>query len=131
MANINHLEMAGDFSALPQIEIKKSFFGLKTNITYIPTHSNIHVVQNEYDSVNGEHMEDILLAVSPEKIKELISSYNIVKSSIGKVRVDACISEDKQFVAAQVLQFVDFNYVPVTDMKVFEGQTAEAIASIL
>ncbi len=130
MANIKHLEMAEAFSALPQVEIKKSLFGLKTSITYKSTQSNIQVVQNEYDVNNGKLIEELLLC-PPEKLAEEAGKKNITSAGIGKMRLDVCVSEDKQFIAAQLLQFVDFNYVPITDMKVFEGKAAETLAQII
>lgn len=130
MANINHLEMAGAFSALPQISIKKSFFGLKTNVFYTTTQSSIQVIQEEYDVTNGKLIENLLLC-SPEKLVAEAGKQNIAKASIGKMRLDVCISEDKQFIAAQLLQFVDLRYVPITDMKVFEGTAAEAFAQVI
>lgn len=130
MANINHLEMAGAFSALPQISIKKSFFGLKTKIFYTTTQSSIQVIQEEYDVTNGKLIENLLLC-SPEKLVAEAGKQSIAKASIGKMRLDACISEDKQFIAAQLLQFVDLRYVPITDMKVFEGKAAEAFAQVI
>ncbi len=122
--------MAEAFCALPQVEIKKSLFGLKTSITYKPTQSNIQIVQNEYDVNNGKLIENILLS-TPEKLAEEVGKKDITKAGIGKMRLDACVSEDKQFIAAQLLQFVGFNYVPVTDMKVFEGKAAEALSQIV
>lgn len=132
MANINHLEMAEDFTALNQVEIKKAFFGLSTSIVYKPTHSKIHIVQNEYDAHNGKLVEELLLT-SQEKLSEGIDANrkDIKKSSIGNFRLDACISDDKQFVAAQLLRFVDFDYAKMTDLKVFEGKAAEAIADCI
>lgn len=44
MANINHLEMAAAFKVLPQVEIKKCFFGLSTSMTYQKTNSKIHII---------------------------------------------------------------------------------------
>lgn len=130
MANINHLEMAAAFAALPQIEIKKSLLGFKTNIIYTPTHSKIHIIQEEYDTNNGKALQEIILADS-EHIKDIVTKSNITKASIGNVRLDACISEDNQFVAVQLLHFVDLTYAPVTEMKVFEGDIAEVIAKVI
>lgn len=125
MASINHLEMAEAFKALPQVEFKKSFFGLSTTILYKKTNSKIHIIQNEYDAYNGKLLEDLLL--SPEKQHDT----DIKKSSIGNIRLDVCISEDKQFVAAQLLHYVDFNYLQMTDMKVFEGDAAKQLAKVI
>lgn len=131
MASINHLEMAKDFAALPQVEIKKTFFGLSTSIVYKTTNSKVRILQNEFDADNGRKLEELLLS-SPEKIVEEASrAKDIKKSSIGNFRLDACISDDHQFVAAQLLRFVDFSYAQITDMKVFEGKAAETIANII
>lgn len=130
MANIKHLEMAGAFSALPQVEIKKALLGLKTNIIYTPTHSKIHIIQDEYDTNNGKALQQIILADS-EHINDIITKSNITKASIGNVRLDACISDDNQFVAVQLLHFVDLTYTPITEMKVFEGEIAAAIAKVI
>lgn len=131
MANINHLEMAAAFKVLPQVEIKKCFFGLSTSMTYQKTTSKIHIIQNEYDASNGKLLEDTLLT-SPEKLVEVgVPAKGIKKSSIGNYRLDICLSDDKQFLATQLLRFVNFNYVEITDMKVFEGKAAEIIAEII
>lgn len=123
--------MAAAFKALPQVEIKKCFFGLSTSMTYQKTNSKIHIIQNEYDTSNGKLLEDTLLT-SPEKLVEVgVPAKGIKKSSIGNYRLDICLSDDKQFLATQLLRFVNFNYVEITDMKVFEGKAAEIIAEII
>ena len=125
------LEMAAAFKVLPQVEIKKCFFGLSTSMTYQKTNSKIHIIQNEYDASNGKLLEDTLLT-SPEKLVEVgVPAKDIKKSSIGNYRLDICLSDDKQFLATQLLRFVNFNYVEITDMKVFEGKAAEIIAEII
>lgn len=123
--------MAAAFKALPQVEIKKCFFGLSTSIIYKKTSSKIRIIQNEYDAANGKMLEDLLLT-SPEKLAaEGAPAKDIKKSSIGNYRMDVCLSDDKQFLAAQLLRFVDFNYVEITDMKVFESKASEIIAEII
>ena len=130
MANINHLEVAEAFAKLLQIEIKKTLLGLKTNITYIPTRSKIHITQNEYDTNNGNALQQIL-RTDPKQVIQIIEKFNITKASIGNVRLDACISEDNQFAAVRLLSFVDLTYTPITEMKIFEGKNAEAIAKVI
>ena len=49
--------MAAAFKVLPQVEIKKCFFGLSTSMTYQKTNSKIHIIQNEYDASNGKLLE--------------------------------------------------------------------------
>ena len=36
--------MAAAFKVLPQVEIKKCFFGLSTSMTYQKTNSKIHII---------------------------------------------------------------------------------------
>ena len=74
--------MAAAFKALPQVEIKKCFFGLSTSMTYQKTNSKIHIIQNEYDASNGKLLEDTLLT-SPEKLVEVgVPAKDIKKSTI-------------------------------------------------
>lgn len=55
MASINHLEMCDQLKALPEIEIKKTCFGLFTQAVYKPSQSVIKVNQNEYSvEVGGQ-----------------------------------------------------------------------------
>lgn len=127
MTKINHLEMAPTVCALPQIDIKKSFFGLKTLVTYLPTHSSVQVIQNEYSAADGAKLESILKA-KPDAAVALLNQTQIEKASMGNMRLDACVSADNQFVALQLLRFIDFDYKPVTSVMVFEGKDAEAYA---
>jgi pimeloyl-CoA synthetase len=49
---------------------------------------------------------------------------------MGNMKLQACISDDHQFVATQLLAFKDFGYKPVTEMKTYTGKTAEAFAQL-
>lgn len=130
MANIKHLDMCADVMALPEIAVKKTCFGLKTTITYVPTNSPVKVKQGEYSAEMGKRWE-LLLNVEQDVALELLKKYNFIPTSIGNFRVDACISEDKQFAAIQLLHFADFDYQPATGVKIFKGKAAEAISSCL
>ena len=129
MANITHLEMCDTLVALPEIEVKKSFFGLKTRILYTPTSSPVSVYQNEYAADAGSRLETILHA-EPDAVPGMIAHQELVSTGVGSTRLDACISADRQFAAVQLLRFQDFTYRPLTEMQVFHGAAAEAIASL-
>ena len=47
-----------------------------------------------------------------------------------EVRVQACLSDDSQFAALQLLAYKDFGYKPVTDMKVYTGKSAEVFSRL-
>lgn len=130
MSNIKHLDMCADVMALPEIAVKKTCFGLKTSVTYTPTGSPVKVRQSEYSPEMG-HRWDLILNAEDDVAMELLKKYDFTTASMGKYRVDACISEDKQFAAVQLLHFTDFNYQPATAVRVFKGQLAEAISSCL
>ena len=129
MANIKNLEMCDNVKNLPQIEIKKTCFGLSTQVIYRPTKSIVKAKQNEYSVENGARLEKILGADETTGM-EMLRTKSIKPSSMGNVRLDACISNDHQFAAVQLLRFTDFNYQPVTDVVVYEGKTAEVIAGL-
>lgn len=129
MSNINHLEMAAELTALPEITVKKSMFGLSTSVIYAPTNSKITTRQNEYSAESGERLEKILEA-APESVPGMIEKTKIQPASLGNIRLDICLSQDHQFAAVQLLRFADFTYHPLTDMKVYKGKAAEAIASL-
>lgn len=129
MASINHLEMCDTVKALPQIKIKKSMFGLSTKIVYTATGSKVNVQQQEYSAETGAKLHGILKADAAAVAGEL-AKHDIQSSSIGNMRLEGCISEDRQFAAVQLLRFADFNYQPYSEVVVYEGKPAEAIARL-
>lgn len=55
-----------------------------------------------------------------------------VKSeSSGNVRMDILISQDNQFAALQLFQFVPYTYTPVTSVHYFTGSEAAAVSAFL
>lgn len=129
MSKINHLEMGAYVMALEDIEVKKSFFGLCTQLFYKPTHSPIKVKEMEYSAEDGRKLEKIL-ATEPENIEDAIQKFPVSAIGMGNVKLEACISEDQQFAAVQLLSFKDFDYKPVSEVKVYTGKTATAFAKL-
>lgn len=129
MANINHLDMCETVKNLPVIECKKTCLGLFTKITYTPTGSKVKAMQNEYSVENGNKLAEILKS-DATSIANKLKGKKIVPSSMGNMRLDACISEDHHFIAVQLLRFTDFSYEPYTDTKVYEGEAAAALAGL-
>ncbi|MGN0068848.1 MAG: hypothetical protein ACI350_03875 [Prevotella sp.] len=131
MANIKHFEMAESFAINPNISIRKSFFGLFQTVIYNPTQSPIQAVLKEYTMEMGQRVER-LLECPDEQLEERISkSEKIEEAQIGNMRLEACVSRDRQFAAYQLFRFSDFKYQPVTRMKVYEGKAAELISAEL
>ena len=131
MANIKKLEMGKAVSALPYINIEKSFFGLKQTIVYKPTNSEVQIVQYEYAADNGTMIQK-LLNTKPSEAAELAEKVSMLdKTPMGNFRLDVCVSADKQFVALQLFQYSNLMFHPATDVKVYQGEDAKLMASIL
>ena len=63
-------------------------------------------------------------------VETAINKFPVSAISMGNVKLEACLSDDHQFVATQLLSFQDFGYKPVTEMVVYTGKTAEAFAKL-
>lgn len=129
MAKIDHIEMGAEVMALDEVEVKKGFLGLSTKLIYKPTNSVIRIKGNEYSAENGRRLQDIL-ATEPDNVEKAISKFPISATGIGNMKLEACISDDHQFAAVQLLGFKDFDYQPVTEVHIYEGKAAEAFAKL-
>ena len=129
MAKINHLEMTENLMALNDIEVKKGFMGWSIKLIYKPTNSVLKVKEQEYTVEDGKKLASILSSAH-ENVEAAISKFPVSAVGMGNMKLEACISQDGQFVAAQLLSFKDFSYQPVTEMKVYTGKTAEAFVKL-
>lgn len=129
MAKINHLEMTENLMTLNDIEVKKGFLGWSIKLIYKPTNSVLKVKEQEYTVDDGKKLVSILSS-APENVEAAISKFPVSAVGMGNMKLEACISQDGQFVAAQLLSFKDFSYQPVTEMKVYTGKTAEAFVKL-
>ena len=129
MAKINHLEMTENLMSLNDIEVKKGFMGWSIKLIYKPTNSVLKVKEQEYTAEDGKKLANILSS-APENVEAAISKFPVSAAGMGNMKLEACISQDGQFVAAQLLSFKDFSYQPITEMKVYTGKTAEAFAKL-
>ena len=129
MAKIDHLEMGAQIMALDNIQVKKGFLGMGSKLIYKPTNSVVKVKEKEYSAEDGRRLETIL-TTEPDHMEEAISKNPVSPKEIGNMKLEACISNDHQFAAAQLLGFKDFDYIPVTEVHIYEGKTAEAFAQL-
>ena len=113
MAKINHLEMGANVLALQDVQVKKGFMGLTVKLIYQPTNSVIKIKEKEYSAEDGRKLENILSA-APKDVETAISKFPVSAISMGNMKLQACISDDHQFVATPLLAFKDFGYKPVT-----------------
>lgn len=129
MAKINHIEMGEDVMALNDVQVKKGFMGWNVKLTYKPTQSKIQIKEKEYTAEDGKKLQNILTA-APTEVETAISKFPVSAISMGNFKLQACLSDDSQFAALQLLAYKDFGYKPVTDMKVYTGRTAEVFSRL-
>ena len=113
------------------LRVKSALFGLKKQLVYVPTGSPVKVIRDNYHADAIAPLQRIIESDS-KGLVAAIKSFRAKKQPIGNVELDICISDDRNFVALQLLQFGDeYTYHPITDPAFFEGEQAQLVASIL
>lgn len=129
MAKINHLAMGPTVLGNENVEVKKGFLGMGIKLIYKPTNSVIKIKENEYSAEDGKRLANILHS-EPEHLHEMIDKNAVSTIGMGNVKLQACLSADLQFAAVQILTFKDFDYQPTSEVKIYEGEAAKAIARL-
>ena len=130
MANIKNLEMAAAVFNHPDINIVKTLFGLSTKTVYSPTQSTVKAVRLDYDAEASTQLERVLKA-SDDELDHVVPDLGVKPTNMGNVRLEGCLSADRQFAALQLLRFSDFEYRPVTEPRFYEGHAAEIVSAML
>lgn len=129
MANIKNMQMWNTICADARISISKSLFGLRATATYTPSNSVIDANTFEYSPADGERLKRLLDTPS-EKLATAIGNFRPKTVVNGNYMAEVCISRDGAFLAVQLLQFAHLSYEPVTDVLVFEGDTARIVKQL-
>ncbi len=131
MASINNLEISETICNNPNIKISKGFLGMGSKATYTPTNSKLNAVINYYSAEDAQTFVKLIKMAEGEVINQAKKMTPPTKLSISNYRLEACVTDDKQFVAIQVLSYADFRNTPICNLKYFEGEAAQAIAALL
>lgn len=131
MASINNLEISETISNNPNIKISKGFLGIGSKAIYTPTNSKLNAVINYYSAEDAQAFVKLINAAETEVASQAKKMTPPAKLSISNYRLEACVTNDKQFVAIQVLSYADFRNTPICELKYFEGEAAQAIAALL
>ena len=131
MASIKNLEMVETIANNSNIKISKGFLGIGSKATYTPTNSKLNAVINYYSAEDAQAFVKLINAAETEVASLAKKVTPPSKLSISNYRLEACVTDDKQFVAIQVLSYADFRNTPICDLKYFEGEAAQAIAALL
>ena len=103
MASLHNMLMAGTVVGDDRIEVKSSFFGLCKTAVYQPTGSKLTAVILEFPQDRAGELNRIMQAL---------------------------VSADKQFAAAQLFRYNDLMFHPDGNIRYFEGRAAEAISGL-
>lgn len=125
MAKINNLRMGKTICTDLRIGIRKSLFGLRTQITYIPTNSIVEVKKNEYNSADGARLLDIV-----EKPEKPFDDFRPQPTANGNYIAEVCLSQDHNFLAVQLFHYMEMNYEPVTEVLIFENDKANQLSKL-
>ncbi|MBO7637051.1 MAG: hypothetical protein J6S89_10805 [Paludibacteraceae bacterium] len=129
MANIKSLQMWNDICADARVCISKSWFGLKTVVKCASTGSVIEPKKVQLDQQDGDRLQRIL-RTSSENLTQAVENFHLKESYNGRYILESCVSKDGMYVAMLLLQFKNFDYEPVTDVVVYEGENAKIISQI-
>ncbi len=129
MANIKNMQMWNTICYDARISIKKSFFGLRTTAIYNPTNSIIDAHTIELSPVDGKHMKNIL-DTHRDNLAQAIDDFYPKRVANGNYMAELLISRDRNFLAIQLLQFINMSYEPVTDVLIYEGDDAHTVAKM-
>ena len=130
MSRFFSVEIAPAVSEHPHVSIKKSFFGLFANAYYNVTNSQIDSYENSYSRETGERIKPLFSVGDKYVIGCTKDIGSLHQQPNGNYRLDICISRDRQFIALQLFHFENLMYRPVTDVRYFEGEQAEAIEKL-
>ena len=130
MTKIKNLEMAATISNNKDITINTSFFGLCEKATYVPTGSRVKAQTFEYSPLNGERLGILLDSNTDEINRQLNRGVTVRATPVGNVRAEICQSDDRQFLAVNLLRFSNFRYDPVGEVKFFRGHDAEVVSRL-
>ena len=130
MSRFFSVEMASAVSKHPHVSIKKSLFGLFAKAYYNVTKSQIGSYENSYSRETGERIKP-LFSIGDKEVIGCTKDIGLLhQQPNGNYRLDICISRDRQFIALQLFHFENLMYRPVTDVRYFEGEQAEAIEKL-
>lgn len=130
MANIKSLRMWKDICADTRIYVSKSWLGFKTLAKCASTGSVIDAKKIELSQQEGDSLCRVLHS-STETLLKAVENLHLNETPNGNYILEACVSRDGTYVALLLLQYKQLDYESVTDVLVYEGESAQIISRIL
>ncbi len=130
MANFNKLAMSDELLSRKDLSVTSSMLGLSKKLVYSTTGATVNVKKYNFNSEAVAHLQRVIES-DGKGLAAAVKACRVQKLEIGNIELDACISTDKQFVALQLLQFIDYTYQSISKVAFYEGDQAQLVASIL
>ena len=122
--------MATELLSNNHIQVVSSMLGLSKKLVYTPTRATVKVKKLNFNPEAVAHLQRVIESGSHE-LAAAVKACHAKRQEIGNIELDACISTDKQFVALQLLKFMDYTYQPISKVASYEGDDAQLVASII
>ena len=131
MANFKNLKMAEALLSNNNLSVESTLFGLIKRLVYAPTGSPVKVFRYNYHADAMAPLQRIIES-EDKGLNAAVKAFRAQKQAVGNVELDVCLSQDKNFVALQLLQFGDeYAYHPISSPAFFEGEQAQLVSKIL
>lgn len=131
MANFKNLKMAEALLSNNNLSVESTLFGLIKRLVYAPTGSPVKVFRYNYHADAIAPLQRIIES-EDKGLNAAVKAFRAQKQAVGNVELDVCLSQDKNFVALQLLQFGDeYAYHPISSPAFFEGEQAQLVSKIL
>lgn len=113
------------------LSVESTLFGLIKRLVYAPTGSPVKVFRYNYHADAMAPLQRIIES-EDKGLNAAVKAFRAQKQAVGNVELDVCLSQDKNFVALQLLQFGDeYAYHPISSPAFFEGEQAQLVSKIL
>lgn len=113
------------------LSVESTLFGLIKRLVYAPTGSPVKVFRYNYHADAIAPLQRIIES-EDKGLNAAVKAFRAQKQAVGNVELDVCLSQDKNFVALQLLQFGDeYAYHPISSPAFFEGEQAQLVSKIL
>ena len=130
MASLHNMLMANTATGDDRIKVKSSLFGLCKTAVYTPTGSKMRPIALEFPQERAQELNRILNATGEELASLIHETGKLVEKSLGNVRLEALVTADRQFAAAQLFRYNELRFQPDGSVHYFEGRDAEAFAEL-
>jgi len=131
MASLKNMEMASVVASHPHIFVKHGFLGLYSKVYYRPTLAEVDCIRNYYTVSSGNAIHQFLLKFQNDPSCAEHTHLKLDFDPNGNYCMELCVARDSSFCAVQLFRYGELEYVPVTEVKIYEGREAELLSGVL